>query len=181
LKQKRIYLTENQIEDIKHFLNQARWDTNTHATEKQKKAGNYKHGRVRIHGFEIALENPKGSYRTGKDKNGREWKIKMQNDYGYFTRTLGKDVFIGPNLASETIYCVDQKLGGKFDETKVMMGFNSAEQAKAAYLANYEENWKGFWKITAVSLKDFKKWLYDGYRQRKPFFEYVDIKKKKLN
>ena len=185
-KGKKIYLTENQMEEIKQRLQQARQDTNTNATQKQKEAGNYKHGRVRIQGFDISIENPCGSYRSGTDKKGKEWKILMKNDYGYFTHTLGKDgdavdVFIGNNLESKTIFCIDQRLNGKFDETKVMLGFNGSDEAKKAYLSNFEDNWKGFWKITAISIDDFKKWLYNGYRQRKPFFEYVDVKKKKLN
>jgi hypothetical protein len=110
----------------------------------------------------------------------------MHHDYGYFSRTLGKDgdaidVFIGPNLDSKKIFAIDQKIGGKFDETKVMFCFNDVEQAKNGYLSNYEDDWKGFWKITEVDLPTFKKWLYDGYKQRKPFFDYVEIKNKKLN
>ena len=47
-----------------------------------------------------------------------------------------------------------------------------AESAKAAYLSNYDKDWKGFKYITEVSIDVFKKWLYDGYRQRKPFAKY---------
>lgn len=183
---KQIYLTESQIKYIKQALEKARKETNTNPTEGQKEAGNYKMGRVNIHGLDIAIENPKGSYRRGKDKNGKAWKCLMHNDYGYFSHTLGKDgdavdVFIGNNLDSKSIFAIDQKIGGKFDETKVMLGFNSAEEAKKAYLSNYEKDWKGFWKITEVTIEDFKKWLYNGFRQRKPFSEYQEIKKKKLN
>ena len=173
-------------ESISEKLAAARADTNIDPTEGQKKANNYKHGVIRIKGFEIKIENPKGSYRKGKNRNGKEWKTLMHNDYGYFTRTLGKDgdaidVFIGPNLDSDRIFAIDQKIGGSFDETKVMLCFNGEEQAKNAYLSNYEDDWKGFWKITETDLPTFKKWLYDGYRQRKPFFDYVEIRKKKLN
>ena len=69
---------------------------------------------------------------------------------------------------------------GEFDETKVMLGFNSKEEAKGAYLSNYDENWKGFMAITSVPLKTFKKWLYRGRKQRQPFKDYVEIKKKQL-
>ena len=183
---KQIYFTENQVAEIKRKLQQAREETNTNPTDGQKEAGNYRMGRVRIHGLDIAIENPKGSYRLGKDKNGKSWKCLMHNDYGYFSHTLGKDgdavdVFIGNNLDSKSIFAIDQKIGSKFDETKVMLGFNSEEEAKNAYLSNYEKDWKGFWKITEVTIDDFKKWLYNGFRQRKPFSEYQEIKKKKLN
>jgi hypothetical protein len=183
---KKIYLTESQLSYIKKELEKARKETNTNPTEGQKGAGNYKMGRVNIYGFEIAIENPKGSYRRGKDKSGKAWKVLMKNDYGYFTHTKAidgdaVDVFLGKDLDCKTIFAIDQKIDGKFDETKVMFGFKTEEEAKKAYLANYNKGWKGFWKITEVSIEDFKKWLYDGYKQRKPFSEYNEIKDKKLN
>ena len=185
-KGRRIYLTENQVSEIQQKLQQARSETNTNPTEGQKHAGNYKMGRVNILGYDIAIENPKGTYRSGKDKNGKEWKILMQNDYGYFTHTLGQDgdaidVFIGSNFQTNSIFAIDQRIDGKFDETKIMLGFKTEQQAKEAYLANYEKDWKGFWKITEVSHEVFQNWLYDGYKQRKPFFKYAEIKKNKLN
>lgn len=158
----------------------ARSDVDKNPTEKQKEAGNYKKGHVNIHGFNITIENPKGSYRKGKDKDGKEWKTLMHNDYGYFTRTLGKDgdaidVFIGPNLESTKIFPVDQYVDGEFDETKIMLGFDSKEQAKAAYLSNYEKDWKGFKYISEIGIDEFKKWLYDGMRQRKAFALYKSL------
>lgn len=185
-KQKHVFFTENQVLDIKQKIQQARDETNINPTEGQKEAGNYKMGRVNVFGFNIAIENPKGSYRKGKDRTGKEWKTLMHNDYGYFTHTLAidgdaVDVFLGDDLNCKTIFAIDQKINGKFDETKVMLGFKSSEDAKKAYLSNYEKDWKGFWKITEVDIDVFKKWLYDGYQQRKPFFEYAEIKKEKLN
>jgi hypothetical protein len=158
-------------------LELARIETDTNPTDAQKEAGNYKKGHVNIHGFRITIENPKGSYRKGKDEKGKEWKTLMHNDYGYFTRTLGKDgdavdVFIGPNIDSDKIFPIDQYIGGKFDETKVMLGFDSKEEAKKAYLSNYEKDWKGFKYITEVDTDTFKEWLYNGRRQRKPFAKY---------
>ena len=154
-------------------------------TEKQKEYGNYKKGHIIINGFKITIENPKGSYRRGIDSNGKEWKIKMNNDYGYFLNSMGYDgdhidVFLGNDFESKKIFVVDQKIKGKFDESKVMLGFNSKEEAKKAYLSNYEKDWKGFHKITEVDEETFKKWLYDGKKQRKPFYQYKDIKKVKI-
>ena len=60
-----------------------------------------------------------------------------------------------------------------------MLGFKSKEQAKQAYLSNFDKEWKGFREITSVSIDVFKKWLYDGCKQRKPFAEYVEIIKKR--
>ena len=163
-------------------------DMNLNPTEKQKEAGNYKMGHIFVKGMGISIENPLGSIRRGKDKSGTEWSIKMKNDYGYFRNTSGNgkdgdavDVFIGPHPEDfSKVYVIDQKVGGKFDESKVMLGFYSKEEAKEAYLSNYTEGWNGFWKITAVSLPTFKRWLYRDHKQRKPFFDYVAIKKQKI-
>lgn len=160
---------------------------NTNPTDKQKESGNYKMGHINVLGFNITIENPMGSYRQGKDKNGKKWKVKMQNHYGYFTKTKGKDgdhidVFVGKHLDSQKVFVVDQvNLKGEFDESKVMLGFRNAKEAKNAYMSNYSKDWKGFKQITGVELDVFKEWLYDGYRQRKPFADYVQIKKRKLD
>ena len=45
-------------------------ETNTNPTAKQKEAGNYAKGRVRFAGLDIAIENPKGSERSGVDRGG---------------------------------------------------------------------------------------------------------------
>jgi hypothetical protein len=111
----------------------------------------------------------------------------MQNHYGYFTRTKGKDgdqvdVFIGPDIEDfDKVYVVDQKINGSFDESKVMLGFKTKKEAKAAYFANFDSNWHGFMHITGVALTTFRKWLYRGRKQRQPFADYVMIQKKKLN
>lgn len=173
------------MEDIKSKLKTARQEVNTSPSDAQIKANNYALGHISIHGMKISIENPKGSYRKGKDKNGKEWKTLMHNDYGYFTKTVGKDgdaidVFLGPNLNSQKVFPVDQFIDGEFDETKVMLGFNTKEQAKAAYLSNYEKDWRGFKYITEVDFDTFKKWLYDGRRQRKPFHDYTWLNEDKI-
>lgn len=186
----KIFLNEKQIRLLQEMTN-AEIDkevekVNTNPSEKQKKSGNYKMGHINVLGFNITVENPRGSYRKGKDRNGKEWKVKMQNHYGYFTKTKGKDgdhidVFVGKHLDSQKVYVVDQvNLKGEFDESKVMLGFRNSKEAKNAYMNSFSKGWKGFKSITGVDLETFKTWLYDGYRQRKPFAEYVQIEKMKL-
>ena len=165
-------------------------EINLFPSEKQKEASNYKMAHISVKGMTISIENPKGSkrYYGEKDADGNRKFNVMNNHYGYFTKSLGKDgdavdVFIGPDIDNfERVYCVDQRKKGssEFDETKVMLGFNSKEAAKEAYLSNYDENWKGFMAITSVPLKTFKKWLYRGRKQRQPFRDYVEIKLKQL-
>lgn len=164
-------------------------DVNLNPTDQQKEAGNYKMGHISIKGMKISIECPKGSSRKYKNDDGSEGSNTMKNHYGYFGGTSGNgkdgdavDVFIGPNPENfERVYVVDQNTSnGDFDESKVMLGFNSKKEAKEAYLSNYSKDWKGFRTITGVSLRLFKKWLYRGAKQRKPFSEYVEIQKKKL-
>lgn len=152
-------------------------------TEAQKKAGNYKKGHVKIQGFDITIENPKGAIRKGVDDNGKAWSTEMKNHYGYFKNTEGKDgdhidVFIGDNPNSKRIFVVDQvnPKTKEFDESKVMLGFDTEDEAKKAYLSNYSKDWKGFKDITYVDIDTFKEWLYDGAKQRKPFGEYSNIR-----
>jgi hypothetical protein len=173
----------------KEEINAEAENTNTSPTDAQKEAGNYKMGHISVKGMKIAIENPKGSkrYYGEPDSDGNRKYNVMQNHYGYFNITKGKDgdavdVFIGPDIDDfDTVYCIDQNMHGEFDETKVMLGFSSEKEAKDAYFANFSKDWKGFRAITAVSLKDFKKWLYRGRKQRQPFADYAAIKKCKLN
>ena len=158
-------------------------DIDVEPTEAQKKAGNYKKGHVKIHGFDITIENPKGAIRRGVDDNGKAWSTEMKNHYGYFKNTEGKDgdhidVFIGDNPNSKKIFVVDQvnPKTKEFDESKVMLGFDTEDEAKKAYLSNYSKDWKGFKDITYVDIDTFKEWLYDGAKQRKPFGEYSNIR-----
>ena len=57
------------------------------------------------------------------------------------------------------------------------MGFSSLEDARSAYLSNYEEGWKGLGNITGVALDEFKKWIDSSIRKTKPFSEYKGIKR----
>ena len=178
-------LMENAMEEVDTKANEAELNP----TDAQKEAGNYKMGHVRIMGMPISIENPKGSYRRYKNEDGSIGKNQMKNHYGYFTNTTGNgkdgdavDVFIGPNIENcEYVYVVDQNNEqGEFDESKVMLGFNSTEHAKKAYMANYSADWTGFRTITKVPLNVFKKWLYRKHKQRKPFSDYTTIKKAKI-
>lgn len=163
---------------------QAEAETDTNPTEAQKEAGNYKKGHVRIDGFDITIENPKGSVRSGVDANGKRWENTMNNTYGYMRGTEGVDgdhidVFLSDNPEEGNVYVVDQQNPetGEFDEHKVMYGFNSMEEAKEAYLANYTPGWKGLGTITEVSKEEFKKWVESSHRKTKPFAEYKSVKK----
>ena len=156
-------------------IKEAESKTNTSPTESQKAAGNYKKGIVTINGFSISIENPVGSIRKGVDKDGNSWESTMVNTYGYFRNTLGKDgdpvdVFLGINMVDGNIYVIDQVEPDSrvFDEHKVMFGFNTEEEAKEAYLSNYENGWKGLGEITHISIGKFRSWVYNQAMTKKP-------------
>lgn len=158
-------------------------------TDAQKEAGNYKMGHFSVKGMGITIENPAGSKRTYTKEDGSKGSIVMQNHYGYFKNTSGNgkdgdavDVFIGPDIDNfDKVFVVDQYVNNEFDESKVMLGFESADEARDAYLSNYDDEWDGLRNLTAVSIDVFKKWLYRKHKQRKPFADYAAIKKKKLS
>lgn len=170
-------------ESIEEKIANAEKEVDTNPSEKQKEAGNYKMGHVIIDGFKYTIENPKGSYRKGVDPNGKHWSCKMNNTYGYIRGAKSVDgdeidMYLSDKPTEGNIYVIDQvNKDGTFDEHKVMYGFNSYEEAKENYLANFEKGWTGLGKITEVSKEDFKKWVRSSYRKRKPFSEYVKIAK----
>jgi hypothetical protein len=175
-------LEENYEADAKtnEAIRAAEQETDTEPTEAQAKAGNYRKGHVTVRGFDISIENPKGSVRRGVDENGKAWETKLNNTYGYFGNTESKDgdhidVFLGDYPETGRVFVVDQKNPdtGKFDEHKVMFGFNSLREAKEAYLSNYETGWNGLMNITEVDIEDFRKWAVDTEGRRvKPFAAY---------
>ena len=166
---------------VSNKIADAEAQTDTNPTEAQKEAGNYKKGHVRIDGYDITIEQPKGSVRRGTDANGKKWEQTMNNTYGYIRGTEGVDgdhidIFLSDNPTEGNVYVVDQvNPDGSFDEHKVMYGFNSEEEARNAYLSNYEEGWQGLGNITEVSKDEFKKWVESSHRKTKPFAEYKSV------
>lgn len=159
-----------------------REQTETNPTEAQKEAGNYRKGHIKVDGYDIALENPKGSTRSGKDANAKEWSITMKHDYGYIRGTKGTDgdhidVYLSDNPTAGNVYVVDQidQQTGDFDEHKVMYGFDSMDEAVQAYRDQYEDGWK-VGNVTEVSREEFKKWVDSSARKTKPFADYKTVK-----
>ena len=159
-------------------IESARAEVDQNPTEAQKEAGNYRKGHITIDGYNITLENPKGSERSGTDKDGNKWSVTMNNDYGYIRGTEGVDgdhidVFLSDTPESGKVFVVDQvNEDGTFDEHKVMYGFDTRQDAEEAYLANYSPGWTGLGQITEVSKEQFRKWIDSSHRKTKPFAEY---------
>lgn len=169
-------------------VSQAEAETDTNPTDGQKEAGNYKKGHVRVGAFDITIENPKGSVRSGVDANGKPWQTTMNNTYGYMRGTEGVDgdhidVFLSDNLDNwdgQNVFVVDQyNEDGTFDEHKVMLGFNDEAEAQDAYSSNYEKGWAEKRKLvcTPVTIDEFEKWIDSSRRKTKPFAEYKGVNK----
>ena len=152
-------------------------------SEAQKRTGNYRMEHRRVDGYEISIENRKGTVRRGKDANGAECESEMHNDYGYIRGTEGVDgdridVFLSDAPDQGDVFVVDQyNPDGSFDEHKVMYGFADGKAARDAYLANYEQGWEQTRRldVTGVSKDEFKKWIQSSKRKTKPFAEYKSV------
>lgn len=173
--------------ELSEKIADAEANTDINPTEAQKGAGNYKKGHVRVGTFDISIEQPKGSVRSGVDANGKKWETTMQNTYGYIRGTEGVDgdhidVFLSDDIDGwngRKAFVVDQyNEDGSFDEHKVMLGFNEAADAETAYFANYDKDWAKKHKtvVTPVNLEDFEKWIGSSHRKTKVFAEYKSVK-----
>ena len=148
-------------------------------TPAQMEAGNYKKGHIQLHGFDISIENPRGSERVAKDGS---WRVpSMPSHYGYIKGTVGADkdhldVFVGPNPESTKAWVINQVVAdsspAKFDEHKVMLGFDSAEDAKRAYLDSFDGDYgpRVFGSMTeALTIEELKAKIEDGELSHKKF------------
>lgn len=115
-------------------------------------------------GITIAIENPVDSTREGVDDDGNPWSTTFFYPYGYILGTRGVDndgvdCFIGGNFLSDKVFIIHQTDGkDNYDEDKCMLGFDSLEQARDAYLAHYQT--QGFLgEITEMPFFEFKELL----------------------
>ena len=99
-------------------------------------------------GLRIIVESPAGTTRSWTDTDGTPGSTLMTTDYGYIEGTIGTDgdsvdVYLGPDPTSDTVYVVHQMSVSSgfaaYDEDKCLLGFSSADAAKAAYLKQYDD------------------------------------------
>lgn len=94
-------------------------------------------------GMNISIEVPADGYRTGKNREGVEWKHRIGAHYGYIKGTHSPDgehldCYVRKNPKRDAkVYVVHQLSvdGSKFDEDKVMLGFASAAEARKMFKA----------------------------------------------
>jgi hypothetical protein len=150
---------------------------NHEPSEAQKKAGNYAKDHVHVHGLDITIENAKGSTRSGRGHNGKEWKSTLPSHYGYIKRTEGADkdhldIYLGPHIRSDKVYVVNQINAdtGKFDEHKIFLGFRNLKHALETYEKAFSDG-KGLQRVGSVvptDIKQLKEWLKKG-KTKEPF------------
>ena len=131
--------------------------------------GNFKKGHLfNMQGFKLSIENEAGTKRN--KMTPAAWPV-LAHHYGDVTGTIGADgdpidVFIkkGADIAADhPIYVINQNnKDGSFDEHKVMMGFDSAEDAKQGYLDSYSDDFTGFDNIVETTSEQLKSWINDG-------------------
>lgn len=128
----------------------------------QSASSEYTKPRVEWQGLTIAVENPAGSVRRGRNRHGITWEVRMRYDYGEILGSMGVDgdpvdVFLGPNLEAPMVYVVHQRRVNdweKFDEDKCMVGFDSLEDATAAFLSCYSDP-RFLGPVTAMPVAEF--------------------------
>lgn len=116
------------------------------------------------HGLYVVIETPKGGLRRGKG-----WEVTMPADYGYIRTYEGADgdqidCYLGPNPKSELVFVIDQRVSpeGTFDEHKVMLGYDTQEQAVADYVLGHSSGSLLMGAVTQLSMTEFKDWLMTG-------------------
>ena len=117
--------------------------------------------RLTYQGLPITIENDEGSIRRWKNNAGETGKVTMFYRYGFIEGTVGADneeidCFVGHNPYASTVYVI--RLGKDDREEKIMLGFDSQESARDAFLAHYQDqNYLG--EITEMPMYLFKETL----------------------
>ena len=161
--------------DLRQSIMDAEAVTKRNATAGQQRAGNYRKGRFRWNGLEIAVETPKGEPRSGVGPDGTAWSVTMPATYGYFTRTRdadddGVDVYVGPEPEDGSVYVIDQVDAdtGLFDEHKVMIGYLRLDEALADYDRAFDDG-RGPDRrraVTQMDVRAFREWIRTGDLRR---------------
>jgi len=128
----------------------------------QAAASTYNKPRIEWQGLTIAIENPAGSVRRGRNRHGVTWEVRMRFDYGEILGTLGVDgdpvdVILGPNMDAPVVYVVHQRRVNdweSYDEDKCCVGFDSQADAEQAFLSNYNDP-RFLGPVTAMPVDEF--------------------------
>jgi inorganic pyrophosphatase len=146
--------------------------------------------KVKWQGVKISIEAPAGTVRMHEDEHGVEKETYMYNDYGYFNKTKGADgdcvdVFLGPDLEhAHEVYVVRQLVAPEckyYDEDKCMVGFDSEDKAKEAYLKHHHHKPKHIGQIDTYPVDTFVDDLKKTRETMQPVGGWDAISKLKLD
>lgn len=158
--------------------------TNPEPTQAQKESGKYRKGVTTVDGVKVAIENPRGSVRTGEGPDGKPWSVRMPDHYGEIQGTRGADgdkvdAFVGDNGTKHFIIDQLDPATGKFDEHKVMMRYPDKASALKAYGEAYGEApaevAKRIGKVTELNSKQLKQWLSNKKATKEPLGEQPEV------
>lgn len=104
--------------------------------EIKKKGDGLGHVRtMKFRGLPLNIELDTGMKAEGTDPDGKKWSVTYKHPYGEIAKTEGRDedpvdVYVGDNAESDKVFVVHQThRDGKYDEDKVMLGFDSSKDA----------------------------------------------------
>jgi len=119
--------------------------------------------KIEVQGVPIWIEWKKGETRIYKDKKGVvKYERHMKADYGYIPDTLDADgeeldVYVGPDRTSPRAFVIKQlRKDGSFDEHKVMIGYQTKDDAKASYdhhMGGAKERFGGMRQVPVSALR----------------------------
>jgi hypothetical protein len=139
---------------------------------KDQCSGNYKKAEIFVNGMKLMIENPRGSLRSGDD-----WIVSMIDHYGYIDGVVGADGDeLDVNLRDinkiDMVTLIDQYIDGKYDETKVMIGYGEESDAFTSYLQGFDSNWPSEGHtVNTVDWETFRRWTISG-KTTKPFHKW---------
>ncbi|MFO0588828.1 MAG: hypothetical protein U0441_14860 [Polyangiaceae bacterium] len=119
---------------------------------------------VSVAGIPVIVEHPKGSMRTGVGPDLRPWSTRMVCDYGSIPGTHSPDgepvdAYVGPDDKAPFAFVVTQnKPDGTYDEPKVMLGFDTEQEALWMYRIHVPHTW-AFGGIEAVPVAELPRKL----------------------
>lgn len=132
-------------------------------------------GYVDFQGLEIDIEVKANQYREKTNPEGVTWRRYMHHHYGEIRGTEGSDgdkldVYVGPNHDSSLVVVIHQQRPDDrtYDEDKVMVGFDSVEEAIGAYKKHYPK--PGFYapgEHTAMPIGKFWRWCHNDRNKGK--------------
>lgn len=148
---------------LRKAISMALYRSRGEPTPAQLKAGDYEKRKVAWKDQTLAIENEAGHVRRGTNRDGVTWEIRMKFAYGEILGSKGVDgdpvdCFLGPNMESAThVYVVHARKVNRwdqYDEDKCMLGFDSEEDAKAAFLSCYSDP-RFLGDVTAMPVDEF--------------------------